>query len=204
MKKNVYKSVLQASGIFMVCFTIFMIMAFLIANYFIKQLEGLAIRDHLTGLFTKRFLKETLPLILKKHKRNKKQALAAIFIDIDHFKKVNDRYGHSCGDQVLSQIAKTIQEKTRPEDLCIRYGGEEFVVVGFFNDEPSLVRFTQRIRMAVSELPFMNNNVEFYVTVSAGITTHHDDESFENTLNRADEKLYQAKEKGRNCIVIEY
>lgn len=201
MKKNVYNSVLQASGIFIVCFIIFIVLTIFIANYFIKQLEGLAVRDHLTGLFTKRFLNETFPLILKKHKRNKDQILAVIFIDIDHFKKINDTYGHSCGDQVLCRIAKIILENTRPDDLCIRYGGEEFVVVGLFKDENSIVRFSERIRIKASKSTFMGNSSEFHITLSAGIATHHDEESFENTLNRADEKLYQAKRKGRNCII---
>ncbi len=203
-KKNVLKSVLQASGILIVCFIIFVTLAIFLANYFIKQLEGLAVRDHLTGLFTKRFLQETLPSILKKHKRNKTQTLATIFIDIDHFKNINDSYGHSCGDHVLSQIAKTIQDNTRPDDLCIRYGGEEFVVVGAFNDEQTLVRFAERIRLAASMLVFTFNSNKFHVTLSAGIATHHNEESFDDTLSRADKMLYQAKDKGRNCIVIEH
>ncbi len=201
-KDNVFKSVLQASGILIFCFIIFITLAIFLANYFIKQLEGLAVRDHLTGLFTKRFLQETLPSILKKNRRNKNQFLAAIFIDIDHFKRINDNYGHSCGDQVLSRIAKTIQANTRPDDLCIRYGGEEFIVVGTFKNTQTLIGFAERIRVSASHLTFTYNTNEFQVTLSAGIAMHHGDDSFDDTLSRADQKLYEAKVKGRDCIVI--
>ncbi len=203
MEKNIFTTITQASGIFLSCFVLFIILAVLLAQYFIKQLEGLAIRDHLTGLFTKRFLTESIPVLLKKDKRNRDHVLAAFFIDLDHFKNINDSYGHACGDRVLTRIANTIQENTRPEDLCIRYGGEEFVVVGFFKKEKSLVKFAQRIRTTAAKEHFAHNNQVFSITLSIGIATHGVNETFEQTIQRADAQLYQAKEKGRNCIEIE-
>ncbi len=203
MQKNVNRAVFQASGILLVCFIAFIIVAILIVNYFVNQLGKLAIRDPLTNLYTRRFLKEILPSVLAKHQRYKDYLLAVIFIDIDHFKKVNDTYGHDLGDEVLKQLAEVMVENLRSDDFCIRYGGEEFVHLGFYDDEPSVIAATQRIRNLVSQLIFNKNNVEFKITLSAGIAIYNkDEESFEETLKRADEKLYQSKEEGRNRVSI--
>ncbi|MCF6245732.1 MAG: GGDEF domain-containing protein [Desulfobacula sp.] len=172
-------------------------------NFFINQLSDLTITDTLTNLYTKRFLKEILPALIKKKDREKERLLAAVFIDIDHFKKVNDTYGHACGDLVLSKIAKMMQNALSPDDICIRYGGEEFVIIGFFNDKSSIVDCADRIRYQASKIIFTHKNLEFKITLSAGIAIYnHGAELFEETLKRADKMLYQAKNMGRNQVKI--
>ena len=203
MQKNVNWAVIKASGIILMSYIVYIVISILAANFFINQLGDLSIRDNLTNLYTKRFLKEILPSLIKKKERDKDQLLAAIFIDIDYFKKVNDTYGHACGDHVLSQIARVMQNSLRPLDLCIRYGGEEFVVVGFFENKSLIVECAERIRNEASELTFSHNGLEFNTTLSAGIAIYmHGEESFEDTLKRADQMLYHAKDMGRNRVAI--
>ncbi len=203
MQKKVFWAVFKATGILVVVYIFYIIIAILAANYFISQLSELTIRDTLTNLHTKRFMKEVLPSMIKKNKRYKDLLLSAIFIDIDFFKHVNDTYGHACGDNVLSTIAKMLQDTLRPDDLCIRYGGEEFVIIGFFETKSSIVDSAERIRNQAAEILFNHNGVEFNITLSAGISIYmHDEESFEETLKRADQLLYQAKDKGRNRVEI--
>ncbi len=204
MRKNVFWVVLKATGILVFIFVTFIVIAILIVNYFINQLSELAIRDPLTTLYTKRFLEEVLPSLIKKKKRDKSLLLSAIFIDIDFFKKVNDTYGHTKGDQVLSTVAGMMQDAVRSDDLCIRYGGEEFVIIGFFEHEKSIVDCTERIRSQAEKLTFSHKSKTFSITLSAGIAIYKDDEElFEDTLKRADQMLYKAKGLGRNRIEIE-
>jgi len=203
MQDHIFWVITKASGILFASFLVFVVAAFLIVNHFIRQLGDLAVRDALTDLYTKRFLNEIMPSILNKHQRLDDHVLAAIFMDIDHFKNVNDKYGHNWGDKVLKQIATVLMRNTRPDDYCIRYGGEEFVLVGFYGDEFSAVSTAERIRNEASKLLFSDNYVEFRITLSAGIAFHDStNETFEETLKRADKKLYQSKEAGRNRVSI--
>jgi methyl-accepting chemotaxis protein len=203
MEKDIHNTLIQASSILLVCFLVFIMITSFLANIFINQLDDLAIMDNLTGLYKKIFLKEMIPIILKKNIRNKDELLIAVFLDIDHFKKVNDTYGHTMGDQVLALVGKTMRENSRPDDLCVRYGGEEFVIVGFYDSKESILKVVERIRTVISELSFKKRNKEFSITISAGIAIHQDNEEiFDNTLKIADENLYRAKNKGRNCVVF--
>jgi diguanylate cyclase (GGDEF)-like protein len=203
MQEDVFWAVFKASGILVTSFIVYTIIVILAANFFISQLSDLTIRDTLTNLYTKRFLKELIPSLIKKKEREKEQLLAAVFIDIDHFKKINDTYGHACGDLVLSKIATIMQEALRPDDFCIRYGGDEFVIVGFFHGESSLVDCVNRVRFRISKNNFTHNDLEFSITLSAGVAIYkHGAESFEDTVKRADQMLYQAKNLGRNRVEI--
>ncbi len=205
MQENIFWVIAKASGILFAGFLVFVVAAFFSINYFVRQLSELAVRDGLTDLYTKRFLNEVTPSILNKHLRLTDHRLAAIFIDIDHFKKVNDTYGHKRGDIVLKKLATVMEKNTRPDDYCIRYGGEEFLLIGFFNDELSAVSTVERIRTETSKLVFnTNTNTDtFHITLSAGIAIHDSTtESFEETLERADKKLYESKAKGRNCVSV--
>lgn len=203
MQAHIFKVVTKASGMLFASFLVFVVIAFVVVNYFFRQLGDLAVRDALTNLHTKRFLDEISSSILKKKQRLSDQVLAIVFIDIDFFKKVNDTFGHEWGDKVLKELAVTLQDSARAEDFCIRYGGEEFVVIGFFENEAAVVAFAERIRERASQLIFSNQKTEFSITLSAGIAIHDNaKESFEDTLKRADQKLYQSKRSGRNCVSI--
>ncbi len=203
MQSDIFWVVTKASGILFVSFIIFVVAAIFVVNYFATQLSNLAVRDGLTNLYTKRFLNEILPSILRKHDRLGKGLLAVTFMDVDFFKNVNDKYGHDWGDRVLKQVANVMMQNTRPDDYCIRYGGEEFVLIGIYDDKSSIVEVAERVRIEVSNLLFSDNNVNFAVTLSAGIAVYAGtNETFEETLKHADQKLYQSKESGRNCVSI--
>jgi len=203
MKSNIFWAVLRTSGVLLFGFLIFIFTTVVIINYFVHQLSELSVRDALTSLYTKRFLKEIIPTLLN-HDKVTGHHLAAIFIDLDHFKSVNDIHGHDNGDNVLQHIANVMNENAKQSDYCMRYGGEEFVLIGFFDTEMSAVNMAEMIRHQVSELRFMSDESEFGVTLSAGIALHnsHSNDSFEHTLKRADMKLYEAKTAGRNRVVI--
>jgi methyl-accepting chemotaxis protein len=174
-----------------------------VSNHYVKQLGDLVIRDPLTNLYTKRLLIEMLPRILGKSKRLKEQLLCVIFFDIDDFKRINDTYGHNIGDEVLRQVGGVLIHTTRSDDYCIRYGGEEFVLIGFHDDKASSLEITERIRSEIADLRFGCNTGEFSVTISAGIAFYErSNETFNNTLERADLKLYESKKNGKDRVTI--
>ncbi|QUM77183.1 diguanylate cyclase [Moritella sp. 24] len=202
MEKNVFWTVAKASGFLLFGFVVFIFAAIIIIHYFVHKLSEQSVKDSLTKLYTKRFLEEVIPGMLENEKRHNR-AIAAIFLDIDHFKKVNDTYGHNCGDKVLEQVAAVMMECTRTGDYCIRYGGEEFVIIGPCDDNKNVIAIAERIRQQVSELVFTHDDKEFTITLSAGIALHeHSQTSFDETLIDADMKLYEAKERGRNRVMI--
>ncbi|QUM84309.1 diguanylate cyclase [Moritella sp. 28] len=202
MEENVFWTVSKATGILLFGFVLFIGVSTLTINYFINILSKQSVRDSLTKLYSKRFLEEVIPGMLENEKRHNR-ALAAIFLDIDHFKKINDTYGHNCGDQVLQKVARVMMECTRTGDYCIRYGGEEFVIIGPCDNSKNVIAVAERIRKQVSNLVFTHDGTAFNVTLSAGIALHdHAKSSFDETLNDADMKLFEAKTAGRNCVVI--
>jgi methyl-accepting chemotaxis protein len=203
IEDNVFTTFAQAAGLLFVIFITLVVGIVIVSNYYVKQLGDLAIRDPLTGLYTKRLLFLMLPRILDKKKRLKEKLLAVIFFDIDHFKQVNDTYGHNLGDKVLKGISGVLSQNTRPDDYCIRYGGEEFVLIGFYSDKVSPVKVAERIRDESASLLFEGNRQRFNVTISAGIAFYDDENDvFSDVLTQADEKLYEAKQSGRNRVTI--
>jgi len=164
------------------------------------ELENMAIRDPLTSLHTRRFMNDHMERLLLCHEREKNKYLAVVFFDIDYFKNVNDSYGHSCGDEILVKVSEIIKHLSRPDDLCIRYGGEEFVVILLADSNDTAHNYAERVRAEVNKLNFDFNNTVFKISLSAGIATRETDEKFYLTLQRADENLYKAKDQGRNRV----
>ncbi|MEW8506010.1 MAG: GGDEF domain-containing protein [Candidatus Thiodiazotropha sp.] len=168
------------------------------AKQLIDQLNQLAIHDSLTGLYQRHFLIDSIPNILKRKKRAEKRLLAIVFMYIDRFKRVNDRYGHAVGDNLLSRVARTVPDDSRPSDPSIRNGGGEFVVVGLFASEAAILRYAERLGSITSTLVFNESDEAFSITQSVGISLYQDGgEAFEEALQRADAFLYQAKEADR-------
>ena len=133
------------------------------------------------------------------------QPLSIIMLDIDHFKNVNDEFGHLAGDQMLVRVAQVAQAQLRSADIIARYGGEEFVVVLPMTTAPQTMSIAERIRTSVADVRVETEKGVARVTLSLGIaeTLHAPkDESVENVLHRADEALYVAKETGRNRVVV--
>ena len=159
-------------------------------------------KDHLTGLLTRKAFSEEIKRIDSAYERIKTQ-YAVIFIDLDHFKKLNDTYGHECGDVVLSTFGKILNKSVREHDIVGRYGGEEFVAIIHFNLNRELLQFLKRIKTIVTENSFLYKDKKIKVTFSAGVAIRSTYETYENTLQKADVLLYQAKENGRNKIVLE-
>ena len=166
------------------------------------QLERLATIDELTGAFNRRHLLKQGRLEIERARRFKRQ-VSILFMDLDHFKSVNDRFGHGFGDLVLVTFADTCRHVLRPSDMFVRYGGEEFVVLLPETDQEQAVaaaaRLADRLRQTVFSLdpPFRG------LTVSIGVATLRDsDNDIEQVLTRADKATYRAKELGRDRIEL--
>ena len=159
-------------------------------------------RDHLTGLLTRRAFSDEIKKIESAYERIKTQ-YAIIFFDLDHFKRLNDTYGHECGDVVLSTFGKILNKSIRDHDIVGRYGGEEFVAIIHFNLNRELLQFLKRIKTIVTENSFLYKDKKIKVTFSAGVALRSNYDTYDNTLQKADMLLYQAKESGRNKIVLE-
>jgi diguanylate cyclase (GGDEF)-like protein/PAS domain S-box-containing protein len=164
------------------------------------RLQEQAVRDPLTGLNNRRYLDETLPRELSRAKREG-YPLALIMLDVDHFKKINDTYGHQAGDEVLEYLSSILINNARESDIVCRYGGEEFLVV---LPRMSLDNAFQRVeewRLIFSEKPVKNGELLINVTFSGGISVFPEHAADADTLIAlADDALYISKNKGRNCI----
>jgi diguanylate cyclase (GGDEF)-like protein len=179
------------------------------------QLYEMATRDDLTRLFNRRHWMYRLDDGLRLAQRHG-QPTSVLLLDVDHFKKINDRHGHLVGDRVLAALGKKLAEKLRKTDLAGRYGGEEFGVVLPLTDLPGALIIAERLRQGVSEVMVLDEGKHVPITVSIGVATlevhplvlNHlnDDQLFEvrqNLLQSADEALYRAKHQGRDRVVAD-
>ena len=170
-------------------------------TYDIEELKQLAFRDALTGLPNRRMLDEQLAIAnITSHEMNYDFGIA--LMDIDHFKNVNDTYGHSMGDNVLKMVAKSLQSGIMRTDIIARWGGDEFICLLRGTDEVSLKRVAERLRMLIQASGIRMNSNEVKVTISIGATLHKAGESIEDMIERADKLLYQSKQDGRNKVTI--
>jgi len=173
-------------------------------NATLDELKKLASHDSLTGLLNRRAIMEGLPKEIKRMERQE-QVLCIGMCDIDHFKEINDTYGHLVGDEVLKEVTKRMKGTLRDYDLLGRYGGEEFLVITPVDNIASGTLVYQRICNAVSLQPVKINNISISVTISCGVTsysTNEDAQAITQLIARADEALYQAKDNGRNQVVF--
>lgn len=168
----------------------------------VQQSMELALTDSLTGLYNRRYMETHLETLIEKASSTERP-LALVMIDIDHFKPINDTYGHDAGDEVLRQFAGRLQASVRGIDLACRYGGEEFVVVMPDADLSVARAVGERLRRNISADPFpvSKGAKKLDVTISVGIAMRRDGDGADTILKRADEALYQAKRDGRNRVV---
>lgn len=159
-------------------------------------------KDLLTGLLTRKAFNEEIKRIESSYTRINTQ-YAIVFFDLDHFKKINDTYGHDCGDVVLSTFGKILNKSVRDHDIVGRYGGEEFVAIIHFNLNRELLQFLKRIKTIVTENSFVYKEQKIRVTFSAGVSLRSSYDTYDNALQKADMLLYEAKEAGRNKIILE-
>ncbi|RAK61538.1 PleD family two-component system response regulator [Phenylobacterium hankyongense] len=163
----------------------------------------LAVTDQLTGLHNRRYMTGQLEALLQRAAQGG-EPVAVMAIDIDHFKKINDSFGHDVGDEVLREFAVRLASNVRAIDLPVRHGGEEFVVVMPDTDLEDAHRIAERIRLHVAGSPFrvMGGQELLTVTISIGVASSLPEEArSEPLLKRADEAMYEAKSKGRNRVV---
>jgi diguanylate cyclase (GGDEF)-like protein len=168
-----------------------------------KKLEHQSIRDGLTGLFNRHFLEIALERELARATR-RKGSLAVLMIDVDHFKKLNDQFGHSAGDSVLKEIARIFRASVRTEDLVCRYGGEEFTIILPDISSEDAYNRAQVIRQAVADLRTeLGNDLYNSVTISiGGAVFPGNGQSSDLLMRHADAALYRAKHDGRNKVVM--
>ena len=163
----------------------------------------MAFTDPLTGVYNRRYMSAHLDRKIMEIATAEKP-VSVILFDIDHFKAINDTYGHGPGDQVLKQLAARVSNNLRSFDLVARYGGEEFVVIMPDTNAEIALRVADRLRAHVAEQTFQVEGLEtpLEVTVSMGVTTALDpSETADTILERADRALYQAKSEGRNRAI---
>ncbi len=165
-----------------------------------EEIYRLTTVDGLTQIYNKRYFMETLEREIARSNRYRRE-LSLVMFDIDHFKKINDTYGHLAGDYVLKVLASTIKGKIRREDLFARYGGEEFSIVLPEIDGYNAHQFAEKIRHIVEASEFTFEATKIPVTVSMGVATLDPETSDAGSIiKRADELLYDAKKAGRNCV----
>lgn len=164
----------------------------------LKQLHVERDHDPLTRLLNRRAFEEAFERLYNtKHS----QPCALLVADIDHFKHINDTWGHDYGDQVLRNIAQCLRHGTRDTDLVARYGGEEFVLVMPHTSASTAALIAQRMQQHMALMPLHHPDQQ-PITISVGITQHQPGERFQAAFHRADQALYQAKHAGRDCIFI--
>lgn len=167
----------------------------------VEEYKALAMRDQLTELPNRRFIDSFLTSKFKEFKELG-MPFGVLFMDIDHFKAVNDTYGHDIGDIVLKTVAETCTRVIRAQDLLGRYGGEEFIVAFTGIDETTLQKKAEQIRMLVEHSVLRAESYELSVTISIGGTMILDEDDLDSVLKRADTLMYNSKSSGRNRVTI--
>ena len=171
-----------------------------------KELEDMTHRDPMTHLFNRRYFAVQSEKIKSFCQRND-LPICVIILDIDHFKNINDTYGHMIGDEAIIATARALENAIRNSDIVARFGGEEFVILlqDCCLDNNSMVYIAEKLRKDIEDLVLDTPQGELKFTISLGIAQFEkelDDDNLEHTLTRADHALYEAKQSGRNKVVI--
>ena len=168
-----------------------------------RKLEDIATTDSLTHLFNRRYCLERLMHEVKRVHRYG-PGLSLLMIDIDHFKKVNDTFGHLAGDAVLAGVARLLKKKLRETDLIARYGGEEFLVIATATESSGAQILAERLRRSIEDAEIEHDGKPMKVTVSIGISTWKPSmkDDHEELIRQSEAALYWAKDQGRNCVRV--
>lgn len=167
-----------------------------------EQLYEQAIHDPLTGLYNRHFFNETIPRELTRAERES-YPVSFVLMDIDHFKAVNDTYGHQVGDLVLQHVASVLSKETRASDFVFRYGGDEFIVVLPTTHPQAAYQYAERWRASLQKSSIKHNASKILITMSIGIAAFSQDgKTPDEVLSAADDAMYRAKTSGRNCTVM--
>lgn len=166
-----------------------------------QKLEAISKTDELTGLPNRRDMNETIANEVERTRRTQKP-FCFIFMDIDHFKNINDTYGHACGDAVLKSVARTIRGLLRKYDVFARYGGEEFLTLLPETDLPGATVVAERFRAQVEKMSVSYGDLTIKVTITLGVSKYDSRLGAERSIQLADKALYQGKEGGRNQVIV--
>ncbi|MDD9304635.1 MAG: GGDEF domain-containing protein [Desulfobacter sp.] len=178
---------------------------FLVINFFQKRLEAMAITDPLTRAFNRNEFEQRFKYMTEMNRRTRENICIVLF-DLDHLKAVNDTLGHLMGDQVIKKVAQIASKTIRDQDMLVRWGGDEFVLLIKNNLEISC-RVAERLRQAVESHDFYASvnakKLPEKVTISCGIAKYQTGQSLDDILHRADRAMYRGKEKNRNVVVVD-
>ena len=164
-----------------------------------EKLEKKVSIDKLTKSYNREYFDKNIEIMLKNNEKNSLKT-AVVMLDIDYFKKVNDSYGHDIGDEVLKDFVKILKQNSRIEnDILIRWGGEEFLMILSIKNENLLFDTVEKYRKAVENHTFKEINK---ITCSIGASIHNESNEIQNTIKEADIALYEAKNSGRNKTII--
>lgn len=170
-------------------------------NGLLKKLERAAMSDFVTGLINRRCMTQKIKAQIAGNKRNH-QISTIILADIDNFKKVNDTYGHDCGDLALKSVADLMKAGLREEDVIARWGGEEFLLMLPNTNLAGGYNVAEKIRVAVEKNVFNYYEKEFFLTITLGVAELLPPLGIDDSIKRADEALYKGKEASKNCVVV--
>lgn len=162
-----------------------------------------ALADPLTGAGNRIALTSTLQREIELAKRYE-QSMAVLMVDLDHFKCINDSFGHTMGDQILKQLVQTIKGEIRGSDIVFRYGGEEFVVLLTNTNQSTALEVAERLRQSVNKMELAREGKAVNASVSIGVSMLHPDDTVTRILERADFAMYNAKSEGRDQVKVCY
>jgi diguanylate cyclase (GGDEF)-like protein len=166
-----------------------------------RRVLDAAIRDPLTGLYTRMYMNETLPRLVARHNTDPDAAFGVAILDVDFFKQVNDHHGHFAGDRVLADLGGLIRAQCADTDIAVRLGGEELALFHPHSAPGETLRLAERLRILVQRHAARWERSDIAVTISGGVAEHRVGETLVQLLQRADQALYQAKRNGRNRII---
>lgn len=157
--------------------------------------------DGLTNAYTRKYLDEVISREIRRTQRHQ-NPLCVVMIDIDHFKQINDTYGHMAGDVVLQEFSRRISDELDVDDVLARYGGEEFCLVLSESDSQQVREFTEHLRRTIADAPFPTHSGDLPITASFGLYTYRGEKhaTAKDVLDLADQNLYTAKSNGRNRV----
>jgi len=167
----------------------------------LKELEKLALLDNLTQIANRNYIDREIQTRFEEKKRYK-VPFGILFIDIDHFKKFNDIYGHDVGDDVLKFVTNTFVANSRPFDIFGRWGGEEFIGIIRNIIGKDLEMLGNKLRSLIENSYIIHKNEKLYVTISIGATLVNENDTIDSLIKRADALMYKSKAAGRNCLTI--
>ncbi|MGB5824376.1 MAG: GGDEF domain-containing protein [Proteocatella sp.] len=170
-------------------------------QYSLERLDLISKTDSLTGLYNRRYIIEKLEKEFIHYKQTKNN-FSLILADIDHFKNINDTYGHDCGDQVLKILAQNLQYAVQEQGIVSRWGGEEFLILLPETEIEDARILAYKIRKFIEEEIIEYNGIQVSITLTFGVTVNEDYETIDDTIKKADDALYQGKNQGRNCVVL--